>query len=159
MWNCEETQPYIYMYPISPSPSPIQAAISHWAEFRVLCNRSLLVIHFEYIRMYMTIPNSLTIPSPPAIVSLFSKKEHSLLGVQWCYKSEKGNTLILPRSSVKNVARKILTGDFSEFLWNVLFNQQLISIQKFISIYFLVTVCKAARYRIFSQGTQILTGR
>ena len=26
--ECEETQPYIYMYPISPNPSPIQAAIS-----------------------------------------------------------------------------------------------------------------------------------
>ena len=27
--ECEETQPNVCMYPISPNPSPIQAAISH----------------------------------------------------------------------------------------------------------------------------------
>ena len=35
--------------------------------------RSLLVIHFVYSGVYMSIPNSLTISSPSATMSLFSK--------------------------------------------------------------------------------------
>ena len=39
----------------------------------MLYSRSLLVIYFEYNSVYMTFPNSLSIPSPPATISLFSK--------------------------------------------------------------------------------------
>ena len=41
-----------------PKPPPIQAATEHWAEFPVLYRRSLLVIHFKYSSMYMSVPNS-----------------------------------------------------------------------------------------------------
>lgn len=55
---------------------------------------------------------------------------------------------------------KYLTGDFSEFLWSVLFNQQLISIQKFISIYFFGYYMQNSKIQShFFQGTQILMGR
>ena len=62
--NSEGTQPYVYMYPFSPKLPPIQAATQHWAEFHVLYGRSLLVIHFKYSSVYLSIPNSLTTPSP-----------------------------------------------------------------------------------------------
>ena len=45
-----------------PNSPPIQAATYHWAEFPVLYSKSLLVIHFKYSSVYMSIPNSLTIP-------------------------------------------------------------------------------------------------
>ena len=52
----------------------IQAAIEHRAEFHVLYSRSMLVTCFKYSSLYMSIPNSLTIPStklpPLATVSL-----------------------------------------------------------------------------------------
>ena len=48
---------------ILPQTLPIPAATKHWAEFPVLYSRTVLVIHFKYIRVYMSIPNSLTIPS------------------------------------------------------------------------------------------------
>ena len=55
---------------------PIQAATQHWAEFPMLYRRLLLVIHFKYSSVYMSILNSLTIPSPHssslAAISLFS---------------------------------------------------------------------------------------
>ena len=47
-----------------PSSSLIQAAIGNWAEFPELYNRSSLVIHLKYSSVYMSIPNSLTIPPP-----------------------------------------------------------------------------------------------
>ena len=47
-----------------PNPPCIQAGTWHWAEFHVLYNRFLLVIHFKYSSVYMTFPNSLNIPSP-----------------------------------------------------------------------------------------------
>ena len=48
----------------SPSNAlPIQAAKWHSAEFPVLYSRSLLVIHFKYSHMYLSIPNSATILS------------------------------------------------------------------------------------------------
>ena len=53
-----------YVYPFSPRLPPIQAATQHWAEFPVLYTRSSLVIHFQYGSVSMSIPNSLTIPSP-----------------------------------------------------------------------------------------------
>ena len=43
---------------------PIQAATSHWAGFHVLNSRSLLVMHFKYSSVYMSLPNSQSIPSP-----------------------------------------------------------------------------------------------
>ena len=62
--NSKGTQPYIYIYPFSPKLPSHQAATEHWAEFPVLYSRSLLVIHFRYSRVYMSIPNPLTISSP-----------------------------------------------------------------------------------------------
>ena len=55
--------------------TPLLSRLAHnsWAEFHVLCNRSLLVIHFKCSSVYMTFPKSLTIPFPPAVVSPFSK--------------------------------------------------------------------------------------
>ena len=42
----------------SPLNSPsIRPATSHWAEFHVLYSRSLLVIHFKYNSVYMSIPD------------------------------------------------------------------------------------------------------
>ena len=40
---------------------PIQAATWHWAELPVLYSRSVMVIYFEYSRVYMSIPNCLSI--------------------------------------------------------------------------------------------------
>ena len=54
----------LYMHEsILPQTLPILAATEHWAEFPVLDSRTLLVIHFKYIRVYMSIPSSLTFPS------------------------------------------------------------------------------------------------
>ena len=39
---------------------PVQVATSHRAEFPVLDGRSLLVIHFKYSSVYMSISNSLS---------------------------------------------------------------------------------------------------
>ena len=55
------TQPYIYMYPFFPKLPPIHATIYHQAEFPVLYSRTLLVFHFNYSRMDMSIPNSLSL--------------------------------------------------------------------------------------------------
>ena len=43
---------------------PIYVVTQYWAEFSVLYSRSLLVSHFKYSSVYMSIPNSLTVPSP-----------------------------------------------------------------------------------------------
>ena len=45
-----------------PNSPPIQAATWHWAEFLVLYSRSLLVIHFKYSSVSMTISNSVENP-------------------------------------------------------------------------------------------------
>jgi len=51
------------MYPFSPKlPTSVQAATQHWTEFLVLYSKSLLVIHFKYSNVYVSIPNSQTIP-------------------------------------------------------------------------------------------------
>ena len=47
-----------------PNVPPIQAA-TNIEQFRVLYSRSLLVIYFKYRSVYVSIPNSLTIPLPP----------------------------------------------------------------------------------------------
>ena len=58
--------------PLLNSP-PTQAATQHWAKFPVLDSRSLLVIHFKYSSVYMSIPNSLTIPFPhPSWLTIMS---------------------------------------------------------------------------------------
>ena len=36
-----------------PDSPPIQAATQHWAEFPVLCSRTVLVIHFKYSSVYV----------------------------------------------------------------------------------------------------------
>ena len=46
----------------SPNSSPSQATTWHWAELSVLHSRSLLVIHFKHSSVYMSIPNSLSLP-------------------------------------------------------------------------------------------------
>ena len=46
------------------NPFPVQAGTWPWAEFQVSCDSFLLVIHFKYNSVYMTFPESLTIPSP-----------------------------------------------------------------------------------------------
>ena len=57
-------QPYIYMYPFSPKLPSQPGCHKHWADFPMLYSRTLLVIRFKYSSVYMSIPNSLTNPSP-----------------------------------------------------------------------------------------------
>ena len=47
-----------------PNSPPIQAATWHWADFPVLASRSLLVLHVKSSSVSMSIPDSLTVPSP-----------------------------------------------------------------------------------------------
>ena len=56
------THTHVSMCPLN-SP-PIQAVTWRWAEFPVMDRRSLLVLHGKYSRVSMSIPDSLTIPSP-----------------------------------------------------------------------------------------------
>ena len=39
----------------------------------MLASRSLLIIHFQFSGVYVSMPNSLTIPSPLATISSLSK--------------------------------------------------------------------------------------
>ena len=74
--NSEGTQSYVYTNPFPLDSPVIQPAASCWAEFPVLFSRPLLVTYFKYGSVYMSIPNSLTIPSrypSPRNQSLFSK--------------------------------------------------------------------------------------
>ena len=57
-------QPYLYMYLFSPKLPSRPGCHKHWADFPMLYSRTLLVIHFKYSSVYMSIPNSLTNPSP-----------------------------------------------------------------------------------------------
>ena len=60
-----------------PSSLPHNIEQHSWAH-----SRSLLVIHFKYNSVYMSIPNTLTIPSPqlsPVTMSSFSKAVSLLL--------------------------------------------------------------------------------
>ena len=48
-------------------PTPLPSWLPHNTEQSPMCysvSKSLLIIHFNYISVYMIIPNSLTIPSP-----------------------------------------------------------------------------------------------
>ena len=49
-----------------PNPSSQPAFHINWVEFHVLCYRSLLVVHFKYSSVYMSIPNSISILSSPS---------------------------------------------------------------------------------------------
>ena len=49
---------------ILPQTPSHPGCIWHWAELPLLYSRSLWVIHFKYSSVYISIPNSLTIPSP-----------------------------------------------------------------------------------------------
>ena len=53
---------YIHVYILFQILFPL--ALLHNIEQSVLYSRSLLVTHFKYSSVYMSIPNSLTIPSP-----------------------------------------------------------------------------------------------
>ena len=61
-----------------PNSPPIQAATWHWAEFPVLYGRSLLGVHVKCSCLYMSIPNSLTIPCP-----ILPAGNHKLLLSLW----------------------------------------------------------------------------
>ena len=54
-------QIHVSIFPEVPTPSKLPHNIR---QFPVLYIRSLLVIHFKHSSVYMSIPNSLTIPSP-----------------------------------------------------------------------------------------------
>ena len=72
------TQPYIYMDPFCPKLLSIQAATRHWAEFPVMSSRSLLVLRVKYSRVSMSIPDSLTIPSP-----ILPPGDHKVITEYW----------------------------------------------------------------------------
>ena len=61
-----------------PNSPPTQAATWHWAEFPVLSSRSLLVLHVEHRSVSMSIPNSLTIPSP-----ILPPGDHQVITEYW----------------------------------------------------------------------------
>ena len=61
--NSEGIQLYIYMYPLSPKLSSHPGCHITLSTLPVLHSRSLLVLHFKYSSVYMSIPNSLTVPS------------------------------------------------------------------------------------------------
>ena len=74
----KDTQPHIYMYAFSPKWPFHPGCHIVLSRVPVLYSGSLLVIHFKYTSVYMSIPNSLTIPSPhppppPATISSISK--------------------------------------------------------------------------------------
>ena len=54
---------HIHVSILLQTPPPFQSATEHWEESHVLYSRSLLVIHFKYSSVYMSISNSLIIPS------------------------------------------------------------------------------------------------
>ena len=53
---------YVAILPQTPFPSRLPHSIEQG--FHVLHTRSLMVIHFKYSSLYMSVPNSLTTPSP-----------------------------------------------------------------------------------------------
>ena len=61
----------------SPNAPPFPAATEHWPELHVPYSMPLFIIPLKYSGVYMSIPNSLTIPSPhfsyPATIRLFFK--------------------------------------------------------------------------------------
>ena len=72
------TQSYIYTYPFSPNSPPIPAATWHWAEFPGLSSRPLLVLHVKHSCVSMSIPDSLTIPSP-----ILPPGDHQVITEYW----------------------------------------------------------------------------
>ena len=55
---------YIHVSILPQTLLPFRLPGWRWAEFQVMYSRTLLVIHFKYNLVYMSIPNSLAIPSP-----------------------------------------------------------------------------------------------
>ena len=53
---------YVPILPQTPFPSRLPHSIEQG--FHVLHSRSLMVIHFKYSSLYMSVPNSLSTPSP-----------------------------------------------------------------------------------------------
>ena len=63
----------------SPPNSPcIQAATGHWAEFPGLSSRCSLILHVKHSRVSMSIPDSLTVPSP-----ILPPGDHQLITEYW----------------------------------------------------------------------------
>lgn len=63
-WNSAGAQLYVYTYPFSPKPPPMQAGTEHQAECHTLYGMSLLLIQIKYSNVNMTFPQSL-ISFPP----------------------------------------------------------------------------------------------
>ena len=83
-------QPYIYMYPFSLKLPSHPGCHKHWAEFPMLYSRTLLVIHFKYSSVYMSIPDSLTNPSPtspPDNHKFFNKQTLNPGAADWIFVS------------------------------------------------------------------------
>lgn len=51
-------QLYVYTYPFSPKPPPMQAGTEHQAECHALYGMSLLLIQIKYSNVNMTFPRS-----------------------------------------------------------------------------------------------------
>ena len=60
-WQRDSAVP-IHVSILPPNSPSIQATKEYWAEFPVLYSWSLLLIHFKYSSVYMSISNFLTIP-------------------------------------------------------------------------------------------------
>ena len=71
----QQSDSVIYVPILFSNYFPNQVVMEYRAEFPVLHRGSLLVIHFTYGNVYMSIPNSLTNPlsSPLVTISSFSK--------------------------------------------------------------------------------------
>ena len=55
--------------------TPLPSRLPYGAEAHVLHSESLLVAHFKYSSVYLTTPNSLTIPSTQQVWLLLDAKE------------------------------------------------------------------------------------
>ena len=80
--DCKGTQPYIYMYLLSPKHPSNPGC--HITLSRVLCTTQEVLVGYPFL-VYMSIPNSLTIPSTypslRATLSLFSKSVSLILKI------------------------------------------------------------------------------
>ena len=61
---------YIHMYLFSPK-HPYPGWCTALSRFHVLYNMFLLVIHYKYSSVYMTLPKSLTVPSSSVFLYVF----------------------------------------------------------------------------------------
>ena len=120
----KDTQPHIYMYPFSPKWPFHPGCHIVLSRVPVLYSGSLLVIHFKYTSVYMSIPNSLTIPSPhppppPATISSISKsvtdkpKLRDILQDTWplLFRNVKG---MKDKESLRNCHRQEITKEVTQ---------------------------------------------